>query len=328
MGKSKIKSFKYYYGIPHSHSIFSTGRGTPYDAFEHAYNKGLDFLIITDHNNYLQKEITLHHKHISKWIASSTMINSFSKKFENFLPLLGFETQSTNLGDFNIINSNTFFTGTIKDIKLLVLWMYNNPNAFVTINHPHKNILNLPYNELINKIITSIEVGNGSTPNKYNRHDKYYYALLDKGFKLGAINGQDNHRLNFGDNENLTVFLGRELTKESLVNAFRQRLTYSTESKTLQLLFSINDSIMGEEILISSPKIKFQIILEDPKRKINSIEIVTNNNTVIKKISKLNLNSIKYIYEHTTQDNETWFLIRVYQEGFKMAVSSPIFKKK
>ncbi|NLK96050.1 MAG: CehA/McbA family metallohydrolase [Clostridiales bacterium] len=325
MGKNKLKSFKYYYGIPHAHTLFSTGKGTPYEAFEYAKNNKLDFLVITDHNSYLQKEISKNHKNISKWMTSVNMANRFKKKYEEFIPILGFETQTNNYGDFNIINPNTFFTGVLKNLKLLVLWMYNNPNAFITINHPHKNILLLEYNELLNKVITSIEVGNGSSPNKYIRHDKYYYSLLDKGWKLGAINGQDNHRLNFGDDENLTVFLAKDLSIENLIFAFRERLTYSTESKSLKLLFTINNEIMGKEIIINSPLIKFFIFAEDKNRKIISIEIVSNKNTIIKKVSDLNLNSIKYMYEHEICDNETWFIIRIYQEENKMAISSPIF---
>ena len=60
----------------------------------------------------------------------------------------------------NIINSSRFFTGTVNNMQLLILWMLNNPTAFISINHPHKQIENLEYNPILNKLITSIEVGN------------------------------------------------------------------------------------------------------------------------------------------------------------------------
>ena len=326
MGSSKSKTLKYYYGIPHAHTIFSTGKGTPYDAYEYAKSRGIDFLCITDHNSYLTKDILVSHRSISRWSAASAMTDKFKKKSESFLPLLGFETKSYPFGDFNIINSKTFFTGILKDLRLLVLWMINNPNSVVTINHPHKNILFLDYNELLNKLITSIEVGNGLFPNKYTRHDKYYYALLDKGWKLGAINSQDNHKINFGDSENLTVILANELSITSLIESFRNRLTYSTESKSLKLLYKINDKLMGTTISINvKDKIKFYISAIDSKYRILNIEIVTNNNVVIKKISNINLFSIKYIYEHERNLNETWYLVRIHEEGHRLAISSPIF---
>ena len=203
--------------------------------------------------------------------------------------------------------------------------MLNNPNSVITINHPHKNILLLEYNEILNKVITSIEVGNGVLPGKYVRHDKYYYPLLDKGWKLGAINGQDNHRINFGDSENLTVLMATELNKTTFIEAFRQRATYSTESKTLSLYYTINSSIMGSEIFIEDKKLKFSIIIEDLKNKIISIEIVTNKNTIVKKIENINLHSIKYLYEHEYNADESWYLVRIHQEGNRLAISSPIF---
>lgn len=325
MGKYKSKSLKYYYGIPHAHSLFSTGKGTPNDAYEYAKNKGLDFLAITDHNSFLSKDITLNHKTISRWSASNYMLDKFSKKNDNFLPLLGFECKSYPYGDFNIINSNTYFTGILKDLRLLVLWMINNPNSIITINHPHKNILLLEYNALLNKLITSLEVGNGYFSNKYVRHDKYYYLLLDKGWKLGAINSQDNHKINFGDFDNVTGVLTTELNNKNIIDAFRNRLTFSTESKTLKLCFTINECLMGQILHPSTKKLKFNIFAEDIINKIIDIEIVTSKNTIIKKINAINLNSIKYIYEHELNIKERWYLIRIYQEGHRLAISSPIF---
>ncbi|MGG7177083.1 CehA/McbA family metallohydrolase [Clostridium paraputrificum] len=324
MGK-KIKELAYYYGIPHAHTAFSTGRGTPYDAFEYSKNNGLDFLAITDHNSFLSKEIYVNNKQITRWSAIHYFIDKFKKKNDNFLPIIGFETRTSPYGDFNIINSNTFFTGVLKELNLLILWMLNNPDAIVTLNHPHKNVLDLKYNPVLNKVITSVEVGNGSFPHKYIRHDKYYYSLLDMGWKLGAINSQDNHRMNFGDSENLTAFLGYNLDKENLIEAFRERRTYSTESRTLRMYFTINDKFMGQEISTEDNKLRFMVYAEDIKIRINHIEIVTNKGVVVKKISDINLNSIKYLYEHERNENENWFLIRIYQDGNRISISSPIF---
>lgn len=325
MGKSKSKSLKYFYGIPHAHTAFSTGRGTPYDAYEYAKNNGLNYLVVTDHNSFLSKEIYINNKARTRWIASNYFLEKFKKKNSEFLPLLGFETRTTIYGDFNIINPNTFFTGIVKNLNLIVIWMLNNPDAFIILNHPHKNILDLKYNEILNKMISSIEVGNGSFPHKYIRHDKYYYAMLDMGWKLGAVNGQDNHRLNFGDGENLTVFLAYDLNKDSLIDAFRNRRTYSTESRTLKMYFTINEQFMGSEIFLSDNKLRFMIYAEDIRVKINNIEIVSNKGRIVKRISDINLNSIKYLYEHEHEEDETWYVIRLYQDGNRMALTSPIF---
>ena len=333
MGKKKssrdtlnIDDLNFYYGIPHAHCNFSTGHGTPVEAFDYARHNGLDFLILTDHNNYLTKSIQIKGSKLSKWEAQRYLASRYNKKHENFLALIGFESKTNPFGDINVINPNIFFTGVVNNLQLLILWMLNNPNAFISINHPHKTITYLEYNPILNKLITSIEVGNGSYPNKYLRYEKYYYHLLDKNWKLGAINGQDNHRLNFGDDENLTCIISEELTTKSLINAFRNRRTYSTESRTLTMYFTINNYFMGDIIPIEDENLQFLIFAQDPNHKILEIDIISNGGITIKKISNLNLNKVKYLYSHEALKNELWYIIKITLNNNKIAISSPIFR--
>lgn len=333
MGKKKsprniidIDDLKFYYGIPHAHCGFSTGRGTPLEAFDYARHNGLDFLILTDHNNYLTKTVHIKERELSKWDAAKYLAARYNKKHENFLAVIGFESKTNPFGDINVVNPNRFFTGTVSNLQLLVLWMLNNPNAFISINHPHKTIEYLEHNPILNKLITSIEVGNGSSPNKYLRYEKYYYHLLDKNWKLGAINGQDNHKLDFGDDENLTCIIATELTDTSLVNAFRNRHTYSTESRTLTMYFTINNIFMGDIIPIEDKDLKFSIFANDPIHKISEIDIISAKGIVVKKISNLNLNKVKYLYAHEALANELWYIIKITLDNNKIAISSPIFR--
>lgn len=332
MSKSKHRSIitfdpnkiKYYYGIPHCHSGYSTGKGNPLEVYSAAIKCGLDFLFLTDHNDYLINKIKYKDEILSKWELTSLITAKVHKSSSSFLPMLGFECKSIN-GDLNIINPNSFFTGTVSDFRLLTLWMFNNNNSFISINHPHKNILTIPYNNILNKIITSIEVCNGNPAAKYTRHDKYYYSLLDKGWKLGALNGQDNHRINFSDSEYLTVYIGNELSRSALIDAFRKHRTYSTESKFLKFHFLLNDAFMGEDLYITSKKLKFSIFIEDVKYRILDIQIISNNGCIIKIVENINLNYIRYFYEHIHVEGETWYVIKILQENNKVALSSPIF---
>lgn len=322
-----IKDLKFYYGIPHAHSGFSTGRGTPIEAFDYARHNGLNFLILTDHNNYLIKKVRVKGNEFTKWDASKNLSYRYNKKHENFLSIIGFESKTNPFGDMNIVNSNTFFTGVVNNIQLLLLWMLNNPDAFITINHPHKQIQYLEYNPVLNKLITSIEVGNGSYPNRYIRYERYYYYLLDKGWKLSAINGQDNHRMNFGDTENLTCVLANNLTANSLVDAFREHRTYSTESRSLIMYFTINNTFMGDTLSKDTNPLQFSIYVEDPNYLINEIHIISYSGSIIKKITDLSLHRIRYIYKHIPKQNESWFVIKILLDKNKIAVSSPIFRK-
>lgn len=335
MGKKKTSrsetidtnNLKFYFGIPHAHCAFSTGLGTPIEAFDYARHNGLDFLILTDHNNYLTKSVRVKGEEFSKWDASQYICSRYNKKHENFLSMVGFESKTNILGDINIVNPNIFFTGTVNNIQLLILWMLNNPNAFISINHPHSSVQYLEYNEVLNRLITCIEIGNGSSPNKYQRYEKYYYRLLDKGWKLSAINSQDNHRMNFGDDENLTCVIADNLTSSSLIKAFRNGHTYSTESRSLTMYFTINDYFMGNCISSQIKDLNFLIFAKDSNYKISEIQIISNNGTIIKKITNLNINRVRYLYKHEPEENESWYVIKVILENSKIAVSSPIYRE-
>ena len=332
MGKRKSKDnivfdqnkIKFYYGIPHCHSNYSTGRGTPNELYEYAKKCSLDYLFITDHNAFLNNKSSKDGSS-TKWQSLNNICNKFKKAHDDFLPIVGFECKTESFGDFNVINSKNFFTGIVRDLRLLTLWMLNNSTAFISINHPHKNIMDIEYNPIYNNIITSIEVCNGNPSAKITYHDKYFFQLLDLGWKLGAINGQDNHRMNFHQSENLTVYIGNELSNDALIDAFRMHRTYSTESRFLRLYFTINNYFMGESIVVSNKKLKFSIFAEDIKYRIKDIEIITNGGKIIKSINNINLNSIKYLYEHIPSENESWYVIKVHQLDGKIAITSPIF---
>ena len=101
MGKKKstknkfnIDDLNFYYGIPHAHCVFSTGRGTPIEAFDYARHAGLDFLILTDHNNYLTKTVHLKGTELSKWDTAKYLASRYNKKHDNFLALIGFESKT------------------------------------------------------------------------------------------------------------------------------------------------------------------------------------------------------------------------------------------
>ena len=151
--------------------------------------------------------------------------------------------------------------------------------------------------------------------------------MLDKGWKLSAINGQDNHRMNFGDTENLTCVIANNLNTNALVDAFRKHRTYSTESRSLIMHFTINNTFMGDTLSKDINSLQFSIYAEDQNYLIKEIHIISYNGSVIKKITDLNLHRIRYIYKHNPKSNETWFIIKILLDKNKLAISSPIFRQ-
>ena len=74
-----------------------------------------------------------------------------------------------------------------------------------------------------------------------------------------------------------------------------------------------------------SREIHYLFFVEDVKYSILHIEIICNKGNIIKSIENINLNYIRYFYEHIHEENETWYVVRVLQENNKVALSSPIF---
>ncbi|MGL4739988.1 MAG: CehA/McbA family metallohydrolase [Sarcina sp.] len=315
-----LNKLNFFYGVPHSHTSFSTGKGTPGECIEIAYRNDLDFLIITDHNNYLEKSPKL-----NKWQTINKLVSKYNKKNSDFIVIAGFEVSSSEFGHFNIINPPNYFTGNVDNITALMLWCLKDTNTLVFINHPHSNVTNIPLTKISNSLICSIEIGNGTFGKKYTKHDKIYFNMLDKGWKLSAINGQDNHNLNIGKEENLTCIISHSLSKNDLIYGLKNRHTFSTESKSLKMYFTINNIFMGGIVNLTSSKLKFLIYIEDSIKKIDKIQIITSNNKIIKENLDLDLHKIKFMYEHKHNIAEKWFVVKVILYDKREAISSPIF---
>ncbi len=324
----EFHGIKHFYGIPHSHTSYSTGKSSPIEAMEYAKNKSIDFLMITDHNDYLQDNVYYKSKVITKWRALEKFIHNFNKKNKNLLIIRGFEAQSNYSCDINIINGNTFFKGTVKNKDSLTFWLLFSEKAIAGINHPGKGLLSLEYSPELNNYLRYIEVGNGIYPNKYKRYDAIYFAMLDKGWKLGAVNSQDNHKLNYGDSSNLTVVMCSELDKRSVIGAFSDFRTYSTESRSFTLLYTINDKLMGSTLPYSEDLLlNFSIIAQDKINKIYKIEIITSGSKVVKTIKDLNQERIRYIFSIPAKRDEHYYVVRIFFDPKEEmeAISSPIF---
>ncbi|MGG7076922.1 histidinol phosphatase [Clostridium sardiniense] len=320
-----LKDINVFYGIPNCYTSYSLGSASPNDTLNYTYRNHLDFLMVTDQNSFLTKSVSYDGHSTTRWNSSYNTCRKFSRKKDNFIALQGFEAKTIPYGDINVINSNNFFTGDIKDINLLIFWMINNPDAFIIIKRPIKSILSLPYNKVLNNMITSVEVCSGAFGERYNRREKYYFKLLDIGWKLGAINSQSTGNLDFGNYDNVTGVLLPKLSRSTLIECFRNRNTFSSESRSLSFYFFANDMLMGGIIPSNCDTIDFSILLEDKYYLIEKIEIITNGGEILHSVQDIKLNKIKYLYSHKLEDNQSWFVIKVYQEGTRIAISSPIF---
>lgn len=338
---SKNIKYNFYYGIPHAHTSYSDGLGLPIDAMEYARNKNLNFLFISDHSNFFDGvknknfEYDKHKKQYceqdgSMWFNTRKDVELINSKYNNFVALRGFEMRWFAGGHISIINSQNYLNGRKQHLNQdnLSKWLLNQNNAVAAINHPGRSFKPLEHNLEINKVLKLIEVGNGSFPRKYIRCEFYYYKLLDLGWYLGAINGQDNHSKNWGDGDNLTVLLSETLDKDALLDAMLNMRTYSTESRSLKLVYKINNCWMGSILKLKiGSLISFEIIAEDNSAAIEKIQIISKGGTIIKEIGYDNENIAVWKPSLIVNEKEIWYVVKVIHSNGKWGISSPIFIK-
>jgi hypothetical protein len=98
------------------------------------------------------------------------------------------------------------------------------------------------------------------------------YALGEKGYKLGIIGSSDAHGTRLGELWHpwqegyegcaLTAVYSKELTREAIYNAIKNRNTYATTGERFLIEFSINGHPMGSEFELAEgekPDIELQV---------------------------------------------------------------------
>ncbi|WP_244833099.1 histidinol phosphatase [Clostridium sp. BJN0001] len=320
-----INDLKFFYGIPRCTSTSEHYNISTEQIFYYARNNGLNFIFLSDNNNLLLKRVSMQNKIMTKFEKMKYTALSYRRKHNHFIPLIGFQTSTSFLGNISIINSNTFFTGIAANIELFLLWCSYNNKSLIIISNNENNITNFNYNKYLNKIVQCIEVS-GSNKKNCSICEKNYYHMLDMGWELSAVSGGYKNILNSSNLHSTTCVLSQDFAKDSILNSFKLHRTYSTESLSLKFYFTINNHFMGGTIPKTDEKLFFSIYAEDKNIKINSIFIISQNGIIIKRVENLNLNKVKYLYSHKPRMIEHWYIIKIVQENNKTAYSSPIFR--
>lgn len=324
---NQYTNYNFYYGVPHCHTSYSDGKGTPTEAYTHAKNSKLDFLIITDHSGSLiRSEVN---NQIPNWEMTKAEVETINKKYNHFLALIGLEMSTKIWGHVNVINcKNVIDKKTRKNPQKLYDWLCDQDrnNIILSINHPNRSSYFLSYISEFDKFINLIEVGNGSPPRQYTRSEEYYFKALDNGWHVGAVNGQDNHNNNWGEPDNLTVVIAENLNMTSFISALKLRRVYSTETRTLKLTVKANNHWMGSILdFKKSDKLNLQIIAEDNSTPITKIQLISTGGNIIKEKSFFNSHTAKWQPTLTIATDYSWYVVKVIHKNGKLGISSPIF---
>ena len=261
-----------------------TGQFGPSDAFTYARGRGLDFLMVSEHNHYFDGSSGTNSNAtpaaaIGLYQSGLTAANQFSASFPDFLPIYGMEWGViSGGGHLNVIGSTVLWGWEYNAQSQLLAGLLTPKSDYASLyatmraagtigqfNHPDAsgfqvNGVSLAYStdgdevmvmsEILNTSafsnnVTESETGQSSYASVFNR-------LLERGFHVAPASNQDNHCANWGASfTNRTAVLiptGAAFNQSSLNDALRARRVFATTDKTSQIVFSAGEHLMGERI--------------------------------------------------------------------------------
>jgi len=181
---------------------------------------------------------------------------------------------------------------------------------------------------------------------------------LERGYKLGFIGGGDTHDCYPGTKfraimkrntwglmlinslstgytryflhnpmgAGLAAVYAEENTRESIFEALYSRRAYAVVGARIQLRFTLNDSLMGEEILLRDPNEPIEISAEAlGEDRIDSLEVIKNGRVIHRVYGSGRTVSLKIIDESKPRRLYNYYYVRVIQRDGARAWSSPIW---
>ncbi|OPZ51059.1 MAG: hypothetical protein BWY92_00435 [Firmicutes bacterium ADurb.BinA052] len=335
--------YNYYFGNLHSHTSYSDGVLTPSDAFRHArYAAKMDFHAVTDHGYYMQEATNLHH-----WFLAHEEADQFYEP-GRFVTLVGYEWTFTD-GHMNGFDTPRAASRDTQRNLTAFFEFLSEHDGIGVFNHPNYDIQpnwnDFEYRGLGDKQVSLIEVGSG--PYRHNvTNERAYRRALDRGWRVGAVSSQDNHRADWGTAApTRTGLIAPELTREAVLSAMRDMRTYATEDSNVRVLFASGDSVMGDEIAItpdavmSGKSVEFRVYVADPDEadRLETVQIVSNGGEVVwedvpGRVHPGGANqageavgAYEAIVALTPKSAYSWYYLRAVQSDGDVIVTSPIW---
>ncbi|MBI5725059.1 MAG: DUF3604 domain-containing protein [Planctomycetes bacterium] len=276
--------FKIFFGDMHLHSNFSDGLGDPGEILAMARDwKRLDFIALNEHveNGLAWREWTG-----EKWAA---MTDNYERFYEpgRFVTIGGFEFRSyTNLFCFNReyaeFPAPDFFPWIEKtdaEIQKRIAELTKRENwltGYHRLEEMRETCMPVP--------VHLLQVAHGNRPPEIGSE-----LFLARGDRVGFFGGTDSHfgvpaQVEPGLARNgqaaLTGVIAKELTREGLFEALRNRRCYATMGTRHLVHFELDGHLMGEDILIDRTAPRRIAMRIAGNEEIDTIEIVRGGRTV------------------------------------------------
>jgi hypothetical protein len=336
-----------------------TGKYGPDTAFAYARARGLDLLVVSEHNHmYDGADGTNPNADAAKakglYQSGLAIAAGFSSAHPDFLALYGLEWGViSNGGHLNIFNSPELLGWEQNSKAELVadtVTARNNYGALYSLmksrgwvgqfNHPSYsgqfmvNGIALGYTPDGDEVMALCEVLN-STAFSTNetetepRRSNYEIACnkaLEAGYHVAFSSDQDNHCANWGasytNRTGILVPTGTPLTQASFIAALKARRVFATMDKGSQLVLTANGHMMGERFANSGPltlDINFASAAGKSVASVALMEGVPGRNGTVTQLSDTGTTTI------TPAPGEHFYYAKVTQADGNILWSAPVW---
>ncbi len=304
--------------------------------------ENLDFLALTDHSNSFDNADSasiLDGSMSEEWTEGHELAKQYTTN--GFVGLFGYEmTWSNGLGHMNTFNTEGFQSRTQTEFSTYSTALQNYyaalktaPQSISQFNHPGTTFGDFSdfahYDEEIDKLITTIEVGNGEGAigsSGYFPSYEYYQRALDKGWHVAPTNNQDNHKGLWGDaNTARSVVLADSLTQENIYDAMRNYRVYATEDNDLNIYYTLDGYEMGS--ILSEGQVGDTVTLkaelsDKTDDSIGKVQVITNGGLVLKEETvAANTDTVEFQIDN----NYSYYYLKVTEADGDIAVTAPVW---
>lgn len=290
----------FYFGNFHSHSGISDGEGTPEEVMQWAKEEpNIDFYAMTDHSEQIFG---------NEWNEIKEMTDLYNEDGV-FVAIRGFEWSHPLNGHICIYLTDDFNSAySSLWIDEIYEWI-DAKNAIAQFNHPGREVNvfnNLAFEIEVMDNMVAIETGNKGDGNNDGEFLPYYITALDNGWVVAPASNQDNHSLSI--NSHRSVYVGPDLSRESLYEAMSARRRYSSDDPDIKITFKLGKNWMGSFVNITEDLIKFTVKVED-NEPILKLQLITNGGNVVSEhIPPEGTNSATWNPEIMVSKNGYYFL--------------------
>ncbi|CAN5297903.1 hypothetical protein BH09BAC2_BH09BAC2_04220 [soil metagenome] len=349
------QSYNYYYGNIHAHTGLSDGSkdsvtsgisqpGPAYFYASQSYN--FDFLGISEHNHATAGMQLVDY---ARGLYQADTANHTGQ----FVTMFGMEYGVISTGGHVVIygidslvgwESNNYKIYCAQaDYAFLWKLIARRPKAFATVAHPNDtdfgDIANNPIIDTADIALVGAPMRSGaafSTTKDYTDpppatvYDSYWRKLLSRGYHVGATIDHDNHYTTFGRTaDSRTVVLANELSRDSIMDAYRKMRFYASDDWNTHVNFTINAYPVGSVFSSSvDPTINIQVTDPDVGDVVSTIQLyygVPGSGTLSTLLTS-NTNSATLSYTHNINiGNKYYYYAIITQADGQKIWTSPIW---